>query len=75
MNVIYKTKEIAIELMKQVKKDLKKLTPEEPKVKEERQEKKIDGLNYLDSYIPHMNKNTTINTYPIFMDEYKTIEK
>ncbi len=66
MNVIYKTKEIAIELMKQVKKDLKKLTPEEPKVKEERQEKKIDGLNYLDSYIPHMNKNTNINTYPIF---------
>ena len=77
LNVINKTKEIAIELMRQVKKDLKKLKPDEPSVKDEKQVKKFDGISYLDTYVPHINTNTNINlnTNPIFMDEYKTIEK
>ena len=72
LNVIYKTKEIALELMKQVRKDLKK---EEPIVKSEKQEKKIDGISYIDSYIPYITINNPLSINPIFTNEYKTIQK
>ena len=74
LNVINKTKEIAIELMRQVKKDLKKLKPDEPSVKEEKQVKKFDGISYLDTYVPHINTNTNINiNISMDMDENNII--
>ena len=72
LNVIYKTKEISTELLKQVRKDLKK---EEKEPIEKKEDKKIDGISYIDTYIPHITQNKLLTTNPIFYDEYKTIEK
>lgn len=72
LNVIYKTKEISNDLLKQVRKDIKK---EEKEPVEKKEDKKIDGISYIDTYIPHIIQNKLSNTTPIFMDEYKTIEK
>jgi hypothetical protein len=72
LNVIYKTKEIASELMKQVRKDLKKDQPQEEK---EKPEKRIDGISYLDTYTPSLNTNNPLLANPIFIDEYKIIKK
>jgi len=73
LNVIHKTKEISIELFKQVRKDIKKEEKEIPIEKKE--EKRIDGISYMDNYIPHITHNKLLTTNPIFMDEFKTIEK
>ena len=76
LNVIYKTKEISIELMSQVKKDLKTrdihIPEDEPKKKEK---PKFDGLEYLNSYIPKVIDKRDFIAQPIFLDEFKTIER
>ena len=74
LNVVYKTKEISAELMKQVKKDLKSrdihIPEDEPKEKT-----KIDGLEYLNTYFPKVIDKRDLIAQPIFLDEFKTIEK
>jgi hypothetical protein len=73
LNVIYKTKEICIDLLKQVRKDLKKDEVIEPK--EQKPKNKIDGITYINTYTPFLSSNKSMISNPIFMDEYKTIEK
>ncbi len=76
LNVVYKTKEISAELMKQVKKDLKSrdihIPEDEPKEKEKT---KIDALEYLNTYFPKIIDKRDFIGQPIFLDEFKTIEK
>lgn len=78
LNVIYKTKEIAIDLIKEVRNELKEkklLVEPEKEIKENSKtnnKNKIDGINYLNSYIPKYQNNTN-NILPIYEDEYKTI--
>ena len=79
LNVIYKTKEMSLEFLKQVKKDLKDknllIEPEiEPKLKED---KKLNALNYLENFVPKIEHNKLHHPQhpiPIFEDELKTID-
>ena len=79
LNVIYKTKEISLELLKQVKEELKskKIIVDIPIEKENKEKSKIDGINYLDTFIPKIDKNINNELYiplPIrFEEELKTI--
>jgi len=75
LNVIYKTKEISFELLKQVKKDLKKDDKFNFQNNDKDKDKKFDGISFIDTYIPHINHNKLLISNPIFTDEYKTIEK
>lgn len=76
LNVIYKTKEMSNDLMKQVRKELKnkniQIPDDEPKKKEKT---KIDGIEYLNTYIPKVIDKRDYISQPIFLDEYKTIER
>ncbi len=62
--------------MKQVKKDLKSrdihIPEDEPKEKEKT---KIDALEYLNTYFPKIIDKRDFIGQPIFLDEFKTIEK
>jgi len=75
LTVIFKTKEIANEMMRQVKKDLKSkniIIPEEEPEKKEKS--KIDGLDYLNSYVPKIIDRRDYIAQPMFPDEFKLIE-
>jgi len=89
LNVIHKTKEISLEMIKQVREDLKSknLLPE-PSVKEKKEKfrddeektnkSKLDGINFLTSFIPKVEvddkNNDTYRIPPIvFEEELKTI--
>jgi len=79
LNVIYKTKEIAFDLMKQVKKELKSknlLIEHEEDKKINKEKEKLDGITYINNYIPTFqgNTNNILNPIPpIFEEECKTI--
>lgn len=98
LNVIHKTKEISIELIKQVRQDLKsknlliEVPLEKPsktnknnksKNKEiddynERDKSKLDGINYLETYIPKIeiidkSNDSYLPTPTLFQEEIKTI--
>jgi len=88
LNVIHKTKEISIELIKQVRTDLKSknLLIKVPLEKNKEKDKEIikdktinlDGINYLENFIPKIElidkSNDTYLTPPIvFEEELKTI--
>ena len=72
LNVMQKTKEISNELMKQVKKDLNIRNPE-PVEKEKDEKKKLDGMSYINNYIPKIQSNLKTSQILPFEDEYKTI--
>jgi hypothetical protein len=70
LNVIYKTKEISLDLIQQVKSEIKhKDIHIEKPVKEK---KALDGIAYLDTYIPRATLNK-INDIPVFQDELRYI--
>lgn len=83
LNVIYKTQEISNELILQVKKDIKKrdIIDEsidnsfiEEKQKKEQDKNKIDGIKYLDSYMPIMKPSNPNPIHrPPFQEEMKVI--
>ena len=77
LQVIQKTKEISNELLKQVKKDIKSrdvyIDDENEDNKDEIKEKKIDGISYIDKYIPKIQNPKNIQPIPQFQDELKTI--
>jgi len=75
LTVIFKTKEIANEMMRQVKKDLKSKNIIIPEDEPEKKEKtKIDGLDYLNSYVPKIIDRRDFIAQPMFPDEFKLIE-
>jgi hypothetical protein len=77
LQVIQKTKEISNELLKQVKKDIKSrdvyIDDDNEDNNEEPKEKKIDGISYIDKYIPKIQNPKNIQPIPQFQDELKTI--
>jgi len=78
LNVIYKTKEISLELMQQVKKELKQkdIYVDKEEEKKPKDKNKLDGLNYLDTYIPRTPNNPNNHNNhnnPIFCDELRII--
>jgi len=85
LNVIHKTKEISLELLKQVKEELKSKNllnesqNEKNKTKEILKEKSnLNGINYLENYIPKIELKDQDNesyliTPNIFQEELKTI--
>ena len=76
LNVIFKTKEMTFEFMKQVKKDLKSRDIHIPNDEPEKKEKsKIDALEYLNNYVPKIIDKRDFIAQPIFLDEFKTIER
>ena len=77
LNVIYKTNEIANDLIKEVKKEIK--VPSSLSKQYEENKNKKNGLDYIDTYIPSLrisnvnpntNANANTNTY---QEEFKTI--
>ncbi len=73
LNVIYKTNEIAFELMKEVRKEIKKQNPAITLEKEEQDNKKI-GLDYIDKYIPSFPlSKLNNNIHNPYQEEVKTI--
>jgi len=70
LNVIYKTKEISLDLIQQVKTEIKQKDIHIEKPAKEK--KTLDGISYLDTYIPRatLNKN---NDIPVFQDELRYI--
>lgn len=70
LNVIYKTKEISLDLIQQVKNEIKHKDIHIEKPLKEK--KALDGITYLDTYIPRatLNKN---NDIPVFQDELRYI--
>lgn len=70
LNVIYKTKEISLDLIQQVKSEIKQKDIHIEKPAKEK--KTLDGISYLDTYIPRatLNKN---NDIPVFQDELRYI--
>jgi len=75
LNVIYKTKEISIELITQVKKDLKKRDIYIPDNEPKKEKPKFDSLEYLNNYVPKIIDKRDFIAQPIFLDEYKLIER
>ena len=77
LNVIQKTNEIALELMKQVKKDLKNknlLIEEEKPQKETKKQPSLNGLDLFLKFTPAVDKNAHSNhNHQVFEDEPKTI--
>lgn len=74
LNVIYKTNEIAPELMKEVKKEIKKTSPisnSTSSIKPE-ENRKI-GLDYMDTYIPSFQTRCNNNINIPYQNEVKTI--
>lgn len=76
MNVMYKTKEIAGDMMKLVRKELKGKNIQIPEDEEKKKEKdRIDGIEYMNTFVPKVvDRKDLLNPTPFF-DEYKTIEK
>lgn len=79
LNVIYKTKEMSLEFIKQVKKDLKsKNLLVEPEIEPTKKEnKKLIALDYLETFIPKIETNNLLShtpMIPIYEDELKTID-
>ena len=77
LNVIYKTKEISNELLKQVRSEIKvknnDIIEEDEKPKNK---KDLDGITYLNNYVPRIQKkNNLMDTIPtpIFEEEYKVV--
>jgi len=77
LQVIQKTKEISIELIKQVKKDIKSrdvyIDNNDEDNREDKKEKRIDGIGYIDKFIPKIINQRNISPTPQFQDEMKTI--
>ena len=75
LNVIYKTKEISLDLIKQVKKELKQkdIYIEKEDKQPTKDKKSFDGITYLDSYIPRTSQNKDKNEIPVFQDELRFI--
>lgn len=75
LNVIYKTKEISLELLQQVKKEIKQkdIYIENPEENKQSKEKKtLDGITYINNFIPRTVLNN-INDIPVFQDELRYI--
>jgi hypothetical protein len=77
LNVIYKTKEIANDLLKQVRKEIVvkniDIVEDEEKTKKK---KEIDGIDYINNYVPRFQKKnnlTDIVPIPIFEEEYRVV--
>jgi len=75
LNVIYKTKEISGELIQQVRKDLKSKNFDLPQEEQKKEKNRIDGLDYINSYLPKYRDKKDLIPNPIFLDEFKTIVK
>ena len=81
LNVIHKTQEIANDLISQVKRDIKKRDIIDNEVEnnfiddEEKKEtrNKIDGIKYLNTYIPIMKPNGLTHNCQPFQEELKLI--
>ena len=75
LNVIYKTKEISLDLIQQVKKELKQkdIYIEKEDKQPAKDKKSLDGITYLDSYIPRTSLNKDKNEIPVFQDELRFI--
>lgn len=70
LNVIYKTKEISLDLIKQVKSEIKQKDIHVEKPLKEK--KTLDGITYLDTYVPRATLNK-IDDMPVFQDELRYI--
>jgi len=78
LNVIFKTKEIANELLKQVRKEIGAnnkhidIVENDEKTKNK---KEIDGIDYINNYVPRIQKNNLVDIVPIpvFEEEYRVV--
>ena len=78
LNVIYKTKEISNELLKQVRAEIKLKNDDiiEDETEKPKNKKDLDGITYLNNYVPRIQtKNNLLDTIPqpVFEEEYKVV--